>query len=208
MADVDGKIAGLILAGGKARRLGGVDKALQPLAGRPLLAWVLDRVRPQAGPLALSANGDAARFADTDLPVLPDTLPGQLGPLAGMLAGLEWAQARGADWLLVVPTDCPLLPTDLVLHLKSVIDHEPAAVASSGGQVHWSICLLRTSLADEMADWMNRGERRVESWMRHLGAALANFPQQKPDSFLNLNESRQFGDPDLLAALEKGRGGS
>ena len=104
-------ICGLVLAGGHGRRLGGADKALLPLAGRPLLGWLLPRLAPQVDALAISANGDPARFAAFGLPVLPDPVVDQ-GPLSGLLAGLDWAAGQGAQALLTVPADTPFIPLD------------------------------------------------------------------------------------------------
>ena len=112
-------VPGVILAGGLATRMGGGDKCLLELASRPLLAHVIERLAPQAGPLALNANGDPARFAPFGLPVLPDSVPGFPGPLAGVLAGLDWAQALGAAQIVTVAADTPFFPTDLVARLQA-----------------------------------------------------------------------------------------
>ena len=126
------QIAAVILAGGEARRLGGADKALLHLGGRPLLAHVLDRLRPQIDVIALSANGDPARFAAFDVPVLADDEIGQ-GPLAGVLAGLDWAAAQGFDAILTTPVDTPFLPADLVAKLvRASDDAARPSVAISG----------------------------------------------------------------------------
>src|SRR5579859_1574255 len=143
--------AGLVLAGGLARRMGGGDKALLPLAGRPLLAHVLDRVR--LGPIAISANGDPARFSQFGLPVLPDGIPDQAGPLAGILAGLEWAAALPeVDHLISVPADTPFLPPDLVARLIAARDAADAeiALAASGGRLHPVVGLWPVALAADL----------------------------------------------------------
>ena len=107
---------GLVLAGGQARRMGGGDKALISIGGQPILARVLARLKPDCTRIVLNANGDPLRFASFGLPVVPDSVPGFAGPLAGILAGLDWAAANapGIDWMASVPGDCPFLPADLV----------------------------------------------------------------------------------------------
>jgi len=112
-------VAGVLLAGGKSQRMGGGDKCLRPLGGRPLLAHVIERVRPQLRDLVLNANGDPARFASFGLPVAPDTIPDFAGPLAGVLAGMDWAAANAPDcpWIVTIPADSPFLPGDLVARL-------------------------------------------------------------------------------------------
>src|SRR5581483_10374175 len=133
-------VAGLLLAGGRATRMGGGDKCLRPLAGRPLLAHVLSRLRPQVRRLVLNANGDASRFSAFGLPVVADGIADFAGPLAGILAGLEWAAGAAPDCRLVLsaPTDAPFLPRDLVRRLLEARGAENAeiAMASSGGRTH------------------------------------------------------------------------
>ena len=107
-------IVGVLLAGGRASRMGGGDKCLLPLAGRPLLAHAIERMAPQVGALVLSANGDPARFGEFGLPVVADTFPGFQGPLAGLLAGMRWAEARGATSVATAPADTPFFPRDHV----------------------------------------------------------------------------------------------
>lgn len=124
------RVFGVVLAGGLARRMGGGDKPLRLLAGRPMLDHVLERLRPQVAALALSANGDGARFAAWGLPVLADPLPDFPGPLAGILAGMEWVAAQGGQWMVSAPGDSPLLPGDYVASLW-------AARRAAGG--HWPV---------------------------------------------------------------------
>lgn len=181
-------LAGLVLAGGQARRMGGGDKALRPLGGRTLLDHVLARLAPQAGPVALSANGDPARFAAWGLPVLPDTMPGFPGPLAGVLAGLRWAAGLGATEMLVVPTDTPFLPADLLARLREGRGAAALACAVSGGRMHPVVALWRTGLADRLEAALAAGERRVAGWMRAEGLAEVEFPiGPDGDPFANLN---------------------
>lgn len=198
----------VILAGGLARRMGGGDKALRPLAGRVLLDHVLARIAPQVDRVALSANGDPARFAPWGLPVLADTVPGFPGPLAGVLAGLRWAAGQGAAEALVVPTDTPFLPPDLLARLREGRGDAAIACAASAGQVHPVAALWPVGLADALEAALRAGDRRMEGFMRAQGLAVVAFPLgPEGDPFANLNT------PEELAAAEallrgQGRGGS
>ncbi|KEO61826.1 molybdenum cofactor guanylyltransferase MobA [Thioclava indica] len=181
-------IFGLILAGGQGRRMGGVDKAQVLLAGRPLIAHVTDRLAPQVARLAVSSNRAPAQFAP--LPVLPDA-PERLGegPLAGLLAGLEWAVQSGADALICVPVDTPFLPRDLVAHLAG----PDVAIACSNGRAHPSVGYWPVSKRAEIAQLFGAGERRLR--MAAQGAREVDF-SAGPDPFANLNT------PDDLAKAE------
>ena len=134
------KVVGLLLAGGQSRRMGGGDKALRMLGGTTLLERVIERLRPQVDALVLNANGDPSRFARFALPVVPDSIPGFAGPLAGVLAGLDWAAAQGPDYMYIVSvaTDAPFLPDDLVMRLTNGLMEAGAdlACAPSGGRAH------------------------------------------------------------------------
>lgn len=190
---------GLVLAGGLARRMGGIDKPLLMLGGRTLLDRVAERLAPQcpAG-LALSANGDPARFAGFPGPVLADGVPGRPGPLAGVLAGLDHAAAVGAHWVVSAPGDAPFLPRDLVARLEAAraAAGAPLAHAASGGRGHYAAALWPVGLrADLRAALVERGERRVGAFLARHGAAVAAWPAGPPDPFLNVN-----GPGDLAAA--------
>ena len=146
-------IAAVLLAGGQARRMGGGDKSLRPLAGKPILAHIIDGIRPQVGPLLLNANGDPDRFAAFGLPVAADVVEGFAGPLAGILTGLEWVAANAPDCSHVVslPTDAPFAPADLVARLAVAIEEEGADIgcARSGARTHpvvglWPVASVRT----------------------------------------------------------------
>ncbi len=183
-------IAGIILAGGRSLRMGGGDKTLLPLAGRPMLAHVVARLAPQVDALALSANGDPARFAAFALPVLADSLPDHPGPLAGILAGLDWAAALGAATLVTVPGDTPFLPANLVAALAAAAADRPAYVVTPDPQpacALWPVA-LRPALAAALA----AGERRVRAFADAHGAATVPLP---PEGFRNLNTPA-----DLVAA--------
>ena len=180
-------IPGMILAGGLSRRMGGGDKCLLPLAGRPTLAHVIERIRPQVTALALNANGDATRFVGFDLPVVADDAVDFAGPLAGILAALDWARRMhpAASAVLTVPADTPFLPGDLAVRLAAA---GAPAVAGSSGRIHpvvglWPLALeagLRKALRDE-------GLRKVEDWTARLQPAVVDFAAAPVDPFFNVN---------------------
>ena len=148
-------VAGVILAGGLARRMGGGDKALLELAGRPLLAHVIERLAPQVDELVLNANGDPARFAQFGLPVVPDTVEGFAGPLAGVLAGMRWAAARGHQDVASAAGDTPFFPTDLVARLQAARGDQPICMAATrdperGLSEHPTFALWPVRLADDL----------------------------------------------------------
>jgi molybdopterin-guanine dinucleotide biosynthesis protein A len=187
-------IVGLLLAGGLARRMGGGDKPLRLLAGRPLLAHVIERVRPQVTELVLNANGDPQRFAEYGLPVVADSVPDFAGPLAGILAGLDWAVANRPDCTLVasVPTDAPFLPADLVPRLLQGMRQAGAdlACAASGGQVHPVIGLWPVSLREDLRHALvDEGIRKVDVWTGRHRLATVPFPDaiDGMDPFFNAN---------------------
>lgn len=177
---------GVILAGGLSRRMGGGDKGLLPFGGGTLLSAVMARVRPQVSRLALNANGDPARFASLGLAVLPDPVPGHPGPLAGILAAMEWAAASGHARVLTVPCDAPCLPPDLLARLMP----HPFAVAASAGRRHPVVALWPVALAPALAQALARGERRVSA-LSH-DATPVDFPEA---ALLNLNTPADWPDP-------------
>ena len=185
---------GLVLAGGLARRMGGGDKARIEIRGVTILDRVLATLSAQCTGIIINANGDLSRFADTGIEVLPDTVPGYAGPLAGILTGLDWLakQNNGIEWLLSVPGDCPFLPDDLVERLhqarRKMGAGVPLACARSGEWRHpvvglWPIALrrdLRKALVDEDL-------RKIEVWTARHGVAIADWPDQPIDPFFNVN---------------------
>jgi len=180
-------IAAVILAGGRATRMGGRDKGLLMLAGRPMLAHVIARLSPQIGDMALNANGNPERFANFNLPVLPDPIAGFPGPLAGVLAGMKWAASLGHDALVTVAADTPFLPDDLVDKLVA----EPFAIAASlddEGRLrqHPTVGLWPLSLREKLQRDLELGERKVGRWAAENGAKPVSFAQQ-PDPFFNVN---------------------
>ncbi|MGI4950444.1 MAG: molybdenum cofactor guanylyltransferase MobA [Janthinobacterium lividum] len=181
--------AGVILAGGRATRMGGGDKCRLVVDGRPIIDRIRAVILPQVAALALNANGDPARFDDLALPVLPDPLPGQPGPLAGILAGLDWAAAAGHAWLLSVPGDTPFLPPDLVARLHAARGTQRYACAQSGDQLHPIVALWSTGCRDALRTALHDGLRKVQTFTRQTFAsqAVAHWPAAPADPFRNLN---------------------
>lgn len=185
----------VILAGGRGRRMGGADKALVHLDGRPLLDHVLDRLTPQAGPIAVNANGPADRFAAFGLPVLPDSVPGWPGPLAGILAALDWAASLGAARVVTVAADTPFFPNDLVARLASASEAAGGALAlaatadAAGGQArHPTFGLWPCALQDALRAGLGAGDRKVTAWADRHGAVSALFDAPSgADPFFNIN---------------------
>ena len=194
-------VVGVLLAGGLARRMGGGDKPLRALAGRPILAHVIARARPQVSRLVLNANGDPARFAAFDLPVVGDVIAGHAGPLAGVLTGLEWAAAHAPEcaWVASFATDAPFLPRDLVARLVAAVAKGGAemACAASGGRAHPVFGLWPVARADDLRRAMvAEGVRKVDRWTARYRLAVAEFAATPVDPFFNANR------PDDLAAAE------
>lgn len=183
------RIAGVILAGGQGRRLGGADKALLPLAGHPMLHYVLERFSPQVDGLALSANGDPARFQEFALTVLNDGACAGLGPLAGVLAGLQWAAGFGATHLATVAVDTPLIPRDLVARLCKA-SGDGAAIARSGGRPHPTAALWPVSAAPGLLSALRSSDLRMLAFAETLAPAFVDFDgclDGEPDPFMNAN---------------------
>ena len=196
---------GLLLAGGLSRRMGGGDKALRPLGGRTLLDHVIERVGPQVAGLVLNANGDPDRFARFGLPVVADSIPDFAGPLAGILAGLDWAAANRPDCpdIVSVPTDAPFLPRDLVARLLREREEAGAdlACAASGGRAHPVVGLWPVRLRESLRGALVVEEiRKVDVWTSRYSLKIVDFPEEIPglDPFFNANRP---GDLDEAAAL-------
>ncbi len=196
---------GIILAGGRATRMGGGDKGLKSVGGLPMLEAVIATLRRQCDHLALNANGDPARFAPYGLPVLPDDLPDHPGPLAGVLAGLDWAARHHPDQPFVVtaPTDTPFLPDDFVARLQDVRVDDRAEIvcARSGGDTHpvaalWSVALrhdLRRALSVENV-------RKVGAFLARHPVAYADWPVHPHDPFFNANAPEDIATAETMAA--------
>jgi len=195
---------GLILAGGLARRMGGGDKARIRIGGATILERVLARFKPQCTRVILNANGDPARFADTGLPVVADNVPGFAGPLAGILAGLDWAAAHAPEIsdIASVPGDCPFLPRDLVarLHAARGAQGRPLACARSGEWRHPVVGLWPVALRDDLRRALAEGLHKIETWTGRHGVALAAWPDRPLDPFFNINTPEDLAKAEEIAA--------
>ena len=198
-------IAGVLLAGGLSRRMGGGDKSLRTLGGRSILERIVATARPQVGPLVLNANGDPERFAAFGLPVAADVVEGFAGPLAGVLTGMEWARANAPDcrWLASFATDAPFIPADLVARLAAAVEREGAdlACARSGGQEHPVFGLWRVDLADDLRRAMVEEDmRKVDAWTARHRLAVADFATDPVDPFFNTNRPADLDEAERLIA--------
>ncbi len=196
---------GLLLAGGLARRMGGGDKPLRTIAGRTILAHVIERLSPQCDGLLVNANGDPARFADYGLPVVADSVPDFAGPLAGILAGLDWIAANRPDteWLVSVAADTPFIPSDLVarLHEAREAQNVPLACAASGGWTHPVIGLWPVRLRADLRHALTvEDERKIDRWTARHGCASAQWPVDPVDPFFNANKPEDLDEAERLFA--------
>ncbi len=203
------KIVGLLLAGGQSRRMGGGDKSLRLLAGQTLLDHVIDRVRSQVAALVLNANGDPVRFARFGLPVVADSVADFAGPLAGVLAGLDWAAANRPDSPLVasLATDAPFLPSDLVARLLEGMNAQRAdlACAASSGQPHPVVGLWPVRLREELRHALvAEGIRKVDVWTARYRLAIVDFPITGIDPFFNANRPEDLDRAAALLAVTAG----
>lgn len=195
------RVCGVLLAGGRARRMGGDDKCLRRLGDRTLLHHVIERASPQASPLLLNANGDAGRFAAFPLPVAADAIGGFVGPLAGILTALEWMRTNAPDcaWLASFATDAPFFPTDMVPRMMAAAAEAeaPLACAASNGRSHPVFGLWSASLADDLRRALEEGTRKIDAWTARYRLATVAFAAALYDPFLNINR------PEDLAAAER-----
>jgi molybdopterin-guanine dinucleotide biosynthesis protein A len=189
------RVTGLILAGGQGRRMGGVDKGLQPLRGKLMVEWVLERLRPQVTEIIINANQHQAEYARYGCRVVADEIGGFAGPLAGLHAGLK---ANVHPFLVTVPCDSPFLPRDLVarLHAALVASHADLAVAKTGDQPHPVFALVRESLAPHLARFLEAGGRKIDAWYAALKVVEVPFDDEA-EAFSNINTR------DELAEFEK-----
>jgi molybdopterin-guanine dinucleotide biosynthesis protein A len=201
------EIPGVLLAGGLARRMGGGDKPMRQIGGRTILERVIARLEPQCDGLILNANGDPARFARFDLPVIADTVEDFPGPLAGILAALDWFVSNRPEVSLVLSAagDCPFLPRDLVSRLYQALTDENAqlAVASSDGQSHPVIGLWSVALRDELRHALVVEDiRRIDRWTARYRLATVTWPTTPLDPFFNANTVEDIAEADRLATLD------
>jgi molybdopterin-guanine dinucleotide biosynthesis protein A len=209
------EVTGVVIAGGRSTRMGSRDKALIELAGRPMIGHVIDRVRPQVGRLTINANGDPSRFARFGLPVVPDTIEDWPGPLAGLLAALDWARHETPDARFVasVAADTPFLPDDLVARLLGAIENErtSSAIAASDGTWTPIVGVWSVALADELAEALRQGVRAVHHFATAQNSAVVDFPPvqvagESVDPFFNVNTPEDLEKARALVALESARG--
>jgi molybdenum cofactor guanylyltransferase len=200
-------IPGVLLAGGLGRRMGGGDKPMRIIGGRTILQRVIARLAPQCDGLILNANGDPARFAAFGLPVIADGVAGFPGPLAGILAGLDWAAANRPEvgWMLSAAADCPFLPRDLVSRLHSDLVEQGAqlAVAASDGQSHPVIGLWSVSLREELRHALVVEDvRKIDRWTARYRLATVTWPVIPLDPFFNANTVEDIAVAERLAKLD------
>jgi len=201
-------IPGVLLAGGLARRMGGGDKPMRTIAGRTILDRVIARLNPQCNGLVLNANGDPARFAAFGLPVIADGVADFPGPLAGILAALDWAAANRPDVKLVLSAagDCPFLPRDLVSRLHGALEAEKAelAVAASDGQSHPVIGLWSVALREQLRHALVVEDiRKIDRWTARYKLATVTWPTSPLDPFFNANTMDDIAEAERLAAMDE-----
>jgi molybdopterin-guanine dinucleotide biosynthesis protein A len=200
---------GVLLAGGLARRMGGGDKPMRQIAGRTILERVIARLTPQCDGLILNANGNPARFASFGLPVIADTVENFPGPLAGILASLDWAAINrpGVEFILSAAGDCPFLPHDLVarLHQARIAQRAQLAVAASDGQSHPVIGLWSVGLREELRHALVVEDiRKIDRWTARYKLATVEWPADPLDPFFNANTVDDIAAAERLAALDGG----
>ena len=194
---------GILLAGGQARRLGGGDKGLHVVGGRRILDRVVAALRIQCDTLVLNSNGDPARFAARDLPVVADASPDQLGPLAGVLAGLDYVAAHhpGVGFAVTVPTDTPFLPIDLVARLQDarVTDGAMIVCARSGGRSHYLTALWAVDLRHDLRRALSTNERAAHAFYQRHPFAVVGWPVTPFDPFFNVNTPEDLAEAERIA---------
>ena len=183
MNGVTGLVTGLILAGGQGRRMGTVDKGLQLLHGKPMVAAVLARLTPQVGEILINANQNLQAYESLGYRVVPDAIGGFAGPLAGLHAGLGVA---GNPLVLTAPCDSPFLPLDLFSRLNSAIKHNDLAVAKTGDQPHPVFALVRSAVRQNLEDFLSNGGRKIDAWYASLKVVEVPFDDEA-DAFRNIN---------------------
>lgn len=187
---MNAEITGVVLAGGQGRRMGGVDKGLQSLAGKPMVAWVVERLAPQVGPLLINANQNRERYAALGFPVLPDAIAGFAGPLAGLHAALS---AANTPLVVTAPCDSPFLPADLVARLQAGLIDAGAelAVARTFDQPHPVFCLCRRDLLPHLQAYLQAGGRKIDHWYATLKVVEVAFDDEA-EAFENINTAEEL----------------
>lgn len=193
-------VAGIILAGGLSRRMGGGDKALRMLGGKPMIVHVIDRLAPQVGPMVVNANGDPADFAPFGLPVIADSIAGHAGPLAGVLAGMDWAGPK-ADHIVTAATDTPFFPADLVARFLDASAPDRIVMARSGDNRHPVFALWPLSLRHDLAGWLARSDTmKVLAWAGRHDLAFVDFDISDRDPFFNANTPEDLAQAEAWLA--------
>ena len=182
------KITGIVLAGGQGRRMGGVDKGLQPLGGKAMVAHVIARLAPQVDAIVINANQNLESYAKLGFPVVPDVTGGFAGPLAGLQAGL---QAAKTALVVTAPCDSPFLPLDLVARLRAAMDGKDLAVAKTGTQAHPVFAIVRREILDHLTAYLTSGGRKIDAWYASLKVVEVAFDDQR-DAFSNINTREEL----------------
>ena len=189
-----GNITGIILAGGRARRMGGQDKGLIQLGMKPMIEYVLNAIEPQVDAIIINANRNQTTYEKYGFPVVADQIEGYCGPLAGMASGLQISKT---PFIVTAPCDSPLIPDNLVDKLYSILQQENAEIctAFSNGRLQPVFTLMKSELLSSMLDFLNNGERKIDRWFEKHHLAIADFSDQ-PETFININSAEE------LAAIE------
>ena len=203
------RVAGILLAGGRSSRMGGGDKCLRLLGGKPILAHIIERLTPQVSDIVINANGEASRFARFGLPVVPDSVAGFAGPLAGIQAGLEWIEANrpGVRYVVTVATDTPFFPRDLVQRfLAKRVHRSSLVVARSAEGTHPVIGLWPVALAGDIEQSLQQGMHKVGGWTEQHGAVEVSFPPvaiggRTIDPFFNINRPEDLAEAEALVTV-------
>ena len=194
------KVAGAIIAGGRSARFAGEEKALKPIGAKTILARIIEIMTPQADRLIINANGDVSRFAFTGLHVVPDELTEYNTPLAGIHASLAWAMKMGFDAVVTVPSDTPFLPTDLVARFVHQAHTNNSAIAASSGRSHFTTGLWRTTLCQDLRDFLvDLGGRRASDWTSRIKPAVVEWTVTPCDPFFNVNTAENLDEARRIA---------
>ena len=196
-------IVGVILAGGQSRRFGGGDKFIAELKGEPLVDRVIERVRSQTRQLIISTNIEIPHLTKFKLPIVADAVQGQAGPLAGILAGMEWTRDYTTDyeWIVSFPTDAPFVPLDCVVKMlkQAVSDNAEIVCAASGGRTHPVCALWRVDLAENLRQAMVKEDmRKIDLWTARHRLSVLEFPDQPFDPFFNINRPEDLAQAEII----------